>query len=119
MEFPLALLQVGQKRFVEWLRSYRRREAGLTDEQSIWFLYDTASNIAVGVGETYLVRPEWQQQFPGALASRTEERRFLRWLRGQFPDWAALREVKHIRCVPLRERLPFCIGDPCVAQIFT
>src|SRR5438552_9326276 len=49
MEFPLALLPVGQKRFVEWLQSYGRREAGLTDEQIIWFLHETASDLATGL----------------------------------------------------------------------
>src|SRR5438270_11021581 len=41
-EYPFALLPVGQKRFVQWLCSFGRQEAGLTDERSIWFLHDTA-----------------------------------------------------------------------------
>ena len=107
MEFPLALLPVGQKRFVEWLQSYGRREAGLTDEQIIWFLHETASDLTTGLRETYLVRPDWQRRFPGALVNRRQERRFLRWLRGQFPDWPALCEVKHIRRVRLKQKRAF------------
>jgi glycosyltransferase involved in cell wall biosynthesis len=107
MEFPLALLPVGQKRFVEWLCNFGRQEAGLTDEQIIWFLYDTATNLGAGVGETYLLKPEWQQRFPGALGNRTQERRFLCWLRGEFPDWPPLREVKRIRGVALGQKRAF------------
>jgi len=106
-EYPFALLPVGQKRFVQWLCSFGRQEAGLTDEQIIWFLHETASDLATGLRETYLLRPEWQHQFPGALANRTEQRRFLLWLRGQFPDWPALREVKHIRGIPFQQKRAF------------
>jgi glycosyltransferase involved in cell wall biosynthesis len=96
-EFPLALLPVGQKRFVQWLCSFGRQEARLTDEQIIWFLYQTASNLATGLRETFLLQPKWQLRFPGALVNGSQERRLLRWLRRQFPNWAALRSVRRIR----------------------
>ena len=106
-EYPLALLPVGQKRFVQWLCSFGRQEAGLTDEQIIWFLHETASDLPIGVRETYLIRPDWQRRFPGLLVNRRQERRFLRWLHGQFPNWHALREVKHIRHVRLQQKRAF------------
>jgi glycosyltransferase involved in cell wall biosynthesis len=106
-EYPLALLPVGQKRFVQWLCNFGRQEAGLTDEQIIWFLHETASDLPIGVRETYLIRPDWQRRFPGLLVNRRQERRFLRWLHGQFPDWHALREVKHIRHVRLQQKRAF------------
>src|SRR5207302_2544028 len=73
-EFPLALLPVGQKRFVEWLCSFGRQEAGLTDEQIIWFLHETASDLGAGLRETFLLQPKWQHRFPRALINGTQER---------------------------------------------
>src|SRR5438552_2215806 len=91
-EYPLALLPIGQKRFVEWLCNFGRQEAGLTDEQIIWFLHETASDLGAGLRETFLLQPKWQHRFRRALINSTQERQFLRWRRRQFPDCAGLSE---------------------------
>lgn len=94
-EFPLALLPVGQKRFVKWLFGKGRGQHSLSDEQILWFLHQTAERIAASVVETYLLRPEWQEQFAFALVS-SGQREFLCWLRNSFPKFAPFRRLEYL-----------------------
>ena len=96
--YPLALLPVGQKRFVKWLFRQGRERHSLSDEQILWFLHQTAEQTAAGVVETYLMNPDWQEQFPlGLVGSGQHE--FLRWLRHTYPKFAPFRRLKSLRRV--------------------
>jgi glycosyltransferase involved in cell wall biosynthesis len=93
--YPLALLPVGQKRFVKWLLGQGRQRHSLSDEQILWFLHQTAEDIGAGVVETYLINPDWQEQFPlGLVGSGQHE--FLRWLRHTYPKFAPFRRLKSL-----------------------
>ena len=94
-QYPLALLPVGQKRFVKWLLGKGGKRHSFSDEQILWFLHQSAERIAAGVVETYLLRPEWQDQFPFALAN-SGQRDFLRWLRNSFPKFALFQRLKSL-----------------------
>ena len=93
--YPLALLPVGQKRFVRWLFGKSRERHSLHNEEILWFLHETAENLGTGVVETYLLNPDWQEQFPLALVNHGQ-RHFLRWLRHTFPKFAAFRQLKSL-----------------------
>ena len=46
--YPLALLPIGQKRFAKWLFGKGRSQHGFSDEQILWFLHETADDVALG-----------------------------------------------------------------------
>ena len=94
-KYPLALLPVGQKRFVKWLFRRDGQRHTLSTEQILWFLHQTAEDSGAGVMETYLLNPDWQERFPLALAG-SGQREFLRWLRHTFPKFAPFRRVKSL-----------------------
>jgi hypothetical protein len=48
--YPLALLAVGQKRFVKWLFGKGREQHGFTDEQILWFLHESAEDVPAESG---------------------------------------------------------------------
>ena len=90
--YPLALLPVGQKRFVKWLFGKGRTQHRFTDEQILWFLHETADDLPLGIAETYLINPDWQERFPDGYSGPNESR-LLGWLRREFPGADALRAV--------------------------
>jgi hypothetical protein len=90
--YPLALLPIGQKRFVKWLFGKGRPQHGFTDEQILWFLHETAEDVALGIAETYLLNPEWQERFPYAR-SGWDQPGLLDWLRREYPKFAPFRAV--------------------------
>ena len=90
--YPLALLPVGQKRFVKWLFGKGRSQHGFTDEQMLWFLHETADDVPLGIAETYLLNPEWQERFPYERGG-WDERPLLQWLRREYPKFEPLRQV--------------------------
>ena len=96
--YPLALLPVGQKRFVKWLFRQGRERHTLSTEQILWFLHQTAEDTGAGVMETYLLNPDWQERFPLALVD-SGQREFLRWLRHTYPKFAPFRRLKSLRRV--------------------
>ena len=55
----LALLPVGQKRFVKWLFRRDGQRHTLSTEQILWFFHQTAEDTWAGVMETYLLNPDW------------------------------------------------------------
>ncbi len=97
--FPLALLPVGQKKFVKWLFDKGAINHGFSDEAILWFLHETAEQLARGIAETYLICPEWQKQFPSAL-SPSNQGKILKWLRTKFPKYRPFRTVNRLpeRC---------------------
>jgi glycosyltransferase involved in cell wall biosynthesis len=97
--YPLALLPVGQKRFAKWLFGKGREQHQFTDEQILWFLHDTATDLPRGIAETYLLSPDWQTRFPGGYAGPNEFR-LLQWLRREFPKFDALRQVRSLPRLP-------------------
>ena len=101
--YPLALLPVGQKRFVKWLFGKGRPQHGFADEQILWFLHDTAENVAFGIAETYLLNPEWQERFPDGYSASNEER-IIDWLRTEYPKFAPFRALDSLpRLRPIEE----------------
>ena len=93
--FPLALLPVGQKRFVKWLFSKGAARHGFSDEAILWYLHQAAERLPRGTAQTYLINPQWQQQFPTAL-SPPGHLAFLKWLRSEFPKYRPLRKVRRL-----------------------
>ena len=91
--YPLALLPVGQKRWVKWLLNQGRTRHTFSDEQIIAHLHETAADIARGISETYLITPEWQQRFPDIWLA-AEQQRLIAWLREKYPGWRVLRKCK-------------------------
>lgn len=105
VRFPLALLPVGQKRFVKWLMTKGATTHGLSPSEVLWFLYETADDLAHNITQTYLINPGWQASFPSALLPSTQTG-FLRWLWRQFPRYRGLRSVRRLCSMPpLSERL--------------
>ena len=101
--YPLALLPMGQKRFVKWLLGKGRTQHGFTDEQILWFLHETAEDVSSGIAEIYLLNPEWQARFADA-AGAPDESCLLDWLRREFPKFEALRTVKSLPRLPAIEQ---------------
>ncbi len=93
--YPLGLLPVGQKRFVKWLFGKGRAQHNVSNADIFRFLHQTASDLRRGIIETYLVNPKWQERFPYALLP-DGQRRFLRWLCGQFPRFRSLRQINNL-----------------------
>lgn len=77
--YPLALLRVGQRDFFGWLSRYGRVDQGFTDEQILWFLYESTEDVAERLALTYLLQPAWQKKFPRAL-DLSGWREFRRWV---------------------------------------
>ncbi|MEP6698469.1 MAG: glycosyltransferase [Verrucomicrobiota bacterium] len=88
--YPLALLPVGQKRFIKWLLGKRGERHSFSDQAITSFLHETAAALARGIWTTYLINPEWQHRFPDTL---TNEQELLRWLRREFPSYRPLKAV--------------------------
>lgn len=65
---PLAVTPAGGKSFARWLLRQGRAKYGLGDEEILWFLQRAAENPWPLLVAHYLVQPDWQAQFPSALA---------------------------------------------------
>lgn len=65
--YPIGLMPFGQAHFISWLESYGREDFGLTSEQILWFFFQSAAELHRGLVLTYLLRPNWQAEFPDAL----------------------------------------------------
>ena len=96
--YPLALLPMGQKRWVKWLVRNRGKHHDFSDAQILAFLHATAADLPAHVALTYRIHPGWQQQFP---ALDDGGRNLIAWLRSQFPKYKRLRAV---RSIPLQLR---------------
>ena len=90
--FPLALLPPAHKEFVDWLLREGRAQHRLSDEQIGQFIHQTLEEPARGIAETYLISPDWQKRFPPPL-DRQQQTRLLEWLRGEFPEFRALKKI--------------------------
>ena len=97
-KYPLALLPVGQKRFVKWLLRRHGQRHTLSTEQVLWFLHQTAEETGAGVIQAYLLNPDWQERFPLALVG-SGQHEFLRYLRHSFPKFAPFRRLKSLSMV--------------------
>jgi glycosyltransferase involved in cell wall biosynthesis len=93
--YPLGLLPIGQHDFLGWLSTHGRIDQGLTDEQIIWFLYDSTEDIARSLVFTYLLQPAWQKKFPSALEP-PGWKEFRRWIIASYGN-------DFVRALPLRE----------------
>lgn len=81
--YRLALLPAGQANFVTWLTTHGRVHKSLTDSQILWFLYESAETVGHGLALTYLLRPDWQREFPVAL-TKVGWKTFVRELRRHY-----------------------------------
>lgn len=89
--YPLGLLPMGQKRFVKWLLGKGRSQHAFTAEQILQFLHESAGDLPRSIALSYHVHAEWQQRFPRLSDDGAE---LIRWLRGQFPRYRPLRQVR-------------------------
>jgi glycosyltransferase involved in cell wall biosynthesis len=101
--YPLGLLSLGQRHFLEWLITHGRADQRLTFEQILWFLYESSEEPLRGFSLAYLLQPVWQKYFPAALRPGG-------W--AKFRAWLCATYGEHLRA-PLPEILP--IGAPDVS----
>jgi len=66
--YPLGLSPIGQRPFLGWIIKHGRADQLLQDEEILWFLYESSEDLGKGLALSYLVNPEWQREFPRALA---------------------------------------------------
>jgi glycosyltransferase involved in cell wall biosynthesis len=88
--FPLGLTPAQLGDYGDWLLRYGRAEYGFDPDEIVRFLLDQADDPSKGLGETYLLTPEWQRAVPDALTDRGW--RDLKWwlagrYRGQVGRW--------------------------------
>jgi len=95
--FPLALLTAGQKSFVKWLTRHGRAKYGLTNEEIVWFLYQTAEQLPQMVLRTWLITPAWQNAFRLQHAGTAEE--FVRWVRQEFAGCPRFSQLKMLPAI--------------------
>ena len=118
-ELPASLIHGAQKRFVRWLFDHGRDEEGFSASEILGFLRLTAECPASFLTTTYLLQPEWQRNFPNALAPGSEQP-FLEWVdstfrpakvtplpRGAFPLSFHGQSSELGECAPLMDRTPF------------
>lgn len=110
--YPLGQLPVGQKRLAKWLLNQGRSQHTFADAEIIAYLRETAADLPRGIAQTYLIMPDWQRRFP-RIAEPGEQQKLLRWLREQFPNWRALKQVK---LLPLMEKAPAASGVNLLAH---
>ena len=91
--YPLGLLPVGQKRFVKWLVGKGRDQHEFSDEQVLWYLHASRSELGKYIALTYSIRPEWQERFP---QPEPDGSALMQWLRREYPKFPALRRVKEL-----------------------
>jgi glycosyltransferase involved in cell wall biosynthesis len=109
--FPHGLLPVGQKRFVKWLLREGRAKHDLSAAEILWFLHETAEQVPQMVLKTWLINLSWQQRFPEGPTSAGKEE-FLRWLREEFPGYAAFASRNALdAAVPAAEKIFLHQGD--------
>jgi glycosyltransferase involved in cell wall biosynthesis len=94
--YPLGLLPLGQRHFLEWLTTHGRADQQLDDAEILGFLRESVAEVARGFCLTYLLQPGWQKHFPAALAPEG-------W--GEFRDWIEATYGKILR-EPLPRTLP-------------
>jgi glycosyltransferase involved in cell wall biosynthesis len=94
--YPLGLLPLGQHHFLGWLTTHGRADQQLADAEIIDFLDDSAASEVRGLCLTYLLQPEWQRHFPGALTSSGWD---------EFRGWITANYGQHLRR-PLPADLP-------------
>jgi glycosyltransferase involved in cell wall biosynthesis len=99
--YPLGLLPLGQRDFLEWLTSHGRADQQLTDREILEFLEDSVAHELRGLCLTYLLQPAWQQFFPDALTRQG-------W--AAFREWIQSNYGEHLR-TPLAETLPSTIDE--------
>lgn len=98
--YPLGLLSLGQRHFLEWLATHGRVDQGLTSEQILWFIYESSEQPFRGFYLAYLLQPVWQKGFPAAFTASG-------W--GKFREWIQSNYGKYLRA-PLPESLPLGVG---------
>ncbi len=79
--YRLALLPIGQANFLGWLTTHGREHRSLSDEQILWFLCQSAENVNRNLELTYLVRPDWQREFPLTLTNNVWKDFLAEWRR--------------------------------------
>jgi glycosyltransferase involved in cell wall biosynthesis len=101
--YPLGLLPLGQRYFLDWLTTHGRVDQRLTDAEIQAFLGESAEAETRALCLTYLLQPGWQEHFPGALTAPG-------W--NQFRHWIQANYGDHLR-QPLPLEVP---GVPSNAQ---
>jgi GT2 family glycosyltransferase/glycosyltransferase involved in cell wall biosynthesis len=100
---PLALTPAGTRGILLWMLKYGRAME-LTEENIWWFLLEKEERPAWNLANAYLLRPEWQVRFPGALQSKEDGDAFLTWLKGCF-------DIRQAWLENLSLPSPGCKGD--------
>jgi glycosyltransferase involved in cell wall biosynthesis len=86
--YPLGLLPLGQRYFLDWLTTHGRVDQRLTDAEIYSFLRESTADEPRALCLTYLLQPDWQEHFPSALTARD-------W--NEFRDWIQATYGDHLR----------------------
>lgn len=84
--YQWGLIPPGHRYFLDWLTNHGRADQQVRDHEILWFLHESSEDVSRGVGLTYLVQPEWQEQFPAAL-TREGWGAFRDWVQAQHRDF--------------------------------
>jgi glycosyltransferase involved in cell wall biosynthesis len=85
--FPLGLTPAQRGEYAAWLFRYGRPEYGLQDNDILCYLFALADDPACGLGDTYLLSPEWQRAVPHGLTVKGWND-LKRWVAARYPDRA-------------------------------
>jgi glycosyltransferase involved in cell wall biosynthesis len=83
--FPLGLTPAQLHDYGDWLLRYGRSEYAFDADEVLRFLYEQAEDPSKGLGETYLLTPEWQHAVPDAFTEHGW-RELKRWLTRRYRD---------------------------------
>lgn len=82
--FPLGLTPAQRGQYAAWLLRYGRAEYGLTADEILGYLFALAEDRSCGLGDTYLLSPEWQRAVPDAL-TESGWKALKTWLAKRYP----------------------------------
>jgi glycosyltransferase involved in cell wall biosynthesis len=101
--YPLGLLPLGQRHFLEWLTTHGRADQQFDDAEILGFLRESVADVPHRLCLTYLLQPQWQKYYPNALTPEG-------W--SEFREWIEATYGKYLH-EPLPRTLP---GFPSAAH---
>jgi len=65
--FPLGLTPACRGAYASWLLRHGRAEYKLRDDEILWYLFALDEDPSAGLGDTFLLSPDWQEAVPHGL----------------------------------------------------
>jgi glycosyltransferase involved in cell wall biosynthesis len=101
--YRFGLLPFHQRYFLQWLTTHGRVDQQVTDEQILWFLEQSAADIARGVALTYLLDPTLQEQFPSPFTIK-RWKTICSWVTANYPVRIPRRQTRRVPPALIRAR---------------